>query len=247
MKVGVDKQSDLRRGRIIRSIIDDPAFLPPGHIPPDPKSIVGKNAGPTGSVLMIDANQVWDVPQAIEYVKGLEELKPWFIEEPTAPDDILGHAAIRKALKPHGIGVATGEHAHNRIVFKQLLQAEAIDVVQIDSCRLAGVSEVLAVLLMAAKFGVPVCPHAGGVGLCEYVIHLSLIDYIAISGSIDRNVLEFVDHLHEHFVYPCSINSHGRYKVPLDPKEGYSIEMHKASIAEFEFPNGTYWQSVRRK
>ncbi|KAF9517532.1 hypothetical protein BS47DRAFT_1339391 [Hydnum rufescens UP504] len=247
MKVGADKHSDLRRGRIIRSIIDDPTYLPPGHVSPDPKSIVGKNAGPTGSVLMIDANQVWDVPQAIEYVKGLEELKPWFIEEPTAPDDILGHAAIRKALKPHGIGVATGEHAHNRIVFKQLLQAEAIDVVQIDSCRLAGVSEVLAVLLMAAKFGVPVCPHAGGVGLCEYVIHLSLIDYIAISGSIDRNVLEFVDHLHEHFVYPCSINSHGRYKVPLDPKEGYSIEMHKASIGEFEFPNGTYWKSVARK
>ena len=124
---------------------------------------------------MIDANQVWDVPEAIDYVKSLQEIKPWFIEEPTAPDDILGHAAIRRALKLHGIGVATGEHAHNRMVFKQLLQAEAIDVCQIDSCRLAGVSEVLSVLLMAAKFGVPVCPHAGGVGLCEYVIHLRYV------------------------------------------------------------------------
>jgi L-fuconate dehydratase len=137
-------------------------------------------AGPTGNVLMIDANQVWDVPTAIEYVKGLQEIKPWFIEEPTAPDDILGHAAIRKGLKPYGIGVATGEHAHNRMVFKQLLQAEAIDVVQIDSCRLAGVSEVLSVLLMAAKFGVPVCPHAGGVGLCEYVIHLRQVTRLAL-------------------------------------------------------------------
>lgn len=172
MKVGADRDSDLRRGKVIRSIIDDPQWLPAGHKPRDPNGpdLVGKNAGPTGSVLMIDANQVWDVPQAIEYVKSLEEIKPWyaapefpynyqgtcsydsrFIEEPTAPDDILGHAAIRKALKPHGIGVATGEHAHNRMVFKQLLQAEAIDVCQIDSCRLAGVSEVLSVLLMASK------------------------------------------------------------------------------------------------
>jgi len=243
MKVGADRDSDLRRGKIIRSIIDDPQYLPAGRQPKDPNSpeLIGKNAGPTGSVLMIDANQVWDVPQAIEYVKSLEEIKPWFIEEPTAPDDVLGHAAIRKALRPHGIGVATGEHAHNRMIFKQLLQAEAIDVCQIDSCRLAGVSEVLSVLLMAAKFGVPVCPHAGGVGLCEYVIHLSLIDYIAISGSMERNVLEFVDHLHEHFLYPCSINENGRYNVPSNPAEGYSIEMHKASIAEFEWPHGSYW------
>ncbi|KZV95721.1 enolase C-terminal domain-like protein [Exidia glandulosa HHB12029] len=241
MKVGADKASDLRRGKIIRSVIDDPANLPEGHKPRDPKTLEGKNAGPTGAVLMIDANQVWDVPQAIEWVRDLEEIKPWFIEEPTAPDDILGHAAIRTALKPHGIGVATGEHAHNRIVFKQLLQAGAIDVVQIDSCRLAGVSEVLAVLLMAAKFGVPVCPHAGGVGLCEYVIHLSLIDYIAVSGSMERNVLEFVDHLHEHFLYPCSINKQGRYNVPDIPGEGYSIEMHAKSIAEYEFPHGSYW------
>ncbi|KAG8216896.1 enolase C-terminal domain-like protein [Butyriboletus roseoflavus] len=243
MKVGADVESDLRRGMIIRSIIDNPRYLPPGSKGRDPNSpaLQGKNAGPTGAVLMIDANQVWDVPQAIEYVKKLEVIKPWFIEEPTAPDDILGHAAIRKALKPHGIGVATGEHAHNRMVFKQLLQAEAIDVCQIDSCRLAGVSEVLSVLLMAAKFGVPVCPHAGGVGLCEYVIHLSLIDYIAVSGTMERNVLEFVDHLHEHFRFPCSINSKGRYNVPLNPAEGYSIEMYKQSIAEYEWPNGSYW------
>ncbi|KAI0915920.1 hypothetical protein AcV5_003394 [Taiwanofungus camphoratus] len=247
MKVGADLESDLRRGKIMRSIIDDPKYLPEGRRPQDPNSpaLVGKNAGPTGSVLMIDANQVWDVPEAIQWVKGLAEIKPWFIEEPTAPDDILGHAAIRKALKPYGIGVATGEHAHNRMVFKQLLQAEAIDVCQIDSCRLAGVSEVLSVLLMAAKFGVPVCPHAGGVGLCEYVIHLSIIDYIAISGTMERNVLEFVDHLHEHFLYPCSINQNGRYNVPSNPSEGYSIEMHKASFAEFEWPHGSYWVKAK--
>ncbi|KAF7325805.1 MR-MLE domain-containing protein [Mycena kentingensis (nom. inval.)] len=231
MKVGADQANDL---------------LPsPGKAPRDLNSeeLRGKNAGPTGAVLMIDANQVWDVQQAIDYVKGLEEIKPWFIEEPTAPDDILGHAAIRRGLKPHGIGVATGEHAHNRMVFKQLLQAEAIDVCQIDSCRLAGVSEVLSVLFMAAKFGfgVPVCPHAGGIGLCEYVIHLSLIDYIAVSGTMERNVLEFVDHLHEHFVTPCSINANGRYNVPSNPKEGYSIEMHKSSIAEYQWPGGSYW------
>ncbi|TFK46785.1 enolase C-terminal domain-like protein [Heliocybe sulcata] len=247
MKVGASQANDVRRGKIIRSIIDDPQWLPEGSKGRDPNGpdLVGKNAGPTGAVLMIDANQVWDVQQAIDYVKGLEEIKPWFIEEPTAPDDILGHAAIRKALKPHGIGVATGEHAHNRMVFKQLLQAEAIDVCQIDSCRLAGVSEVLSVLFMAAKFGVTVCPHAGGVGLCEYVIHLSLIDYIAVSGSIERNVLEFVDHLHEHFLYPCSINSRGRYNVPANAAEGYSIEMHKSSIAEFGFPNGSYWVKAK--
>lgn len=174
MKVGADRAADLRRGQIIRSVIDDPSHLPAGLAPRDPNSpeLQGKNAGPTGCVLMIDANQVWDVPVAIDYVSSLAPIKPWFIEEPTAPDDILGHAAVRKALKPLGIGVATGEHAHNRMVFKQLLQAGAIDVCQIDSCRLAGVTEVLSVLLMAAKFGVPVCPHAGGVGLCEYVIHL---------------------------------------------------------------------------
>ncbi|EIM84643.1 mandelate racemase/muconate lactonizing enzyme [Stereum hirsutum FP-91666 SS1] len=243
MKVGTNRLSDLRRGKLIRSIIDDPQYFPESRLVTDPgdSSLEGKNAGGTGSVIMMDANQVWDVGDAIEWTKGLAEIKPWFIEEPTAPDDILGHAAIRKALKPHGIGVATGEHAHNRMVFKQLFQADAIDVCQIDACRLAGVSEVLSVMLMAAKFGIPVCPHAGGVGLCEYAVHLCLIDYVAISGSMERNVLEFADHLHEHFVYPCSISEHGRYNVPTDPEGGYSVEMHTSSFEEFGYPDGSYW------
>lgn len=264
MKVGADLADDLRRGKLIRSIIDDSQWQRQRYPPPDDPelasasnarhlpsaddpALAGKNAGPTGAVLMIDANQVWDVQQAIDYVSSLAEIKPWFIEEPTAPDDILGHATIRRALKPHGIGVATGEHAHNRMVFKQLFQADAIDVCQIDSCRLAGVSEVLSVLFMATKFGVPVCPHAGGVGLCEYVIHLSLIDYIAVSGTMERNVLEYVDHLHEHFLYPCSINERGRYNVPNDPVEGYSIEIHQSSIAEYEWPNGSHWAKAKAK
>ncbi|KAG9085293.1 hypothetical protein FRC06_003671 [Ceratobasidium sp. 370] len=172
MKVGSSLADDVRRAKLIRAIIDDPASFPPGYAHPDPASLVGKNAGPTGCVLMMDANQVWDVPEAIEYVSHLSEAKPWFIEEPTAPDDFLGHAAIRAGLAPFGIGVATGEHAHNRVAFKQLLQAGAVDVVQPDACRLGGVSEVLAVLLLAAKFGVLACFHAGGVGLCEHTIHL---------------------------------------------------------------------------
>ncbi|WRT66923.1 uncharacterized protein IL334_003888 [Kwoniella shivajii] len=245
LKVGADWEDDLRRGKLMRSIIDDPANLPEGRII-EPRTIAGKNAGPSGCVLMVDANQVWDVPQAIEYMKKLEPIKPWFIEEPTAPDDAVGHAAIRKALKEVNIGVATGEHAHNRMVFKQLLQLDAIDVCQIDSCRVGGVNELLSIMLMAAKFGVPVCPHAGGVGLCEYVIHLSLIDYICVSGEMERNVLEFVDHLHEHFLYPVSINKQGRYNVPLDPKGGYSIAMFEESMADFAFPKGAYWVSVEK-
>ncbi|KAF6762106.1 mandelate racemase/muconate lactonizing enzyme [Ephemerocybe angulata] len=216
-------------GKLIRSLIDDPTLLPEGVSPRDPESddLKGKNAGPTGSCLA--------------------EIKPWFIEEPTAPDDILGHATIRKALKSSNIGVATGEHAHNRMVFKQLLQADAVDVAQIDSCRLAGVTEVLSVLLMAAKFGTIVCPHAGGVGLCEYVIHLRYVQRSPVPPcNMERNVLEYVDHLHEHFYTPCSINARGRYNVPSNPSEGYSIEMKKESIAEFEWPNGTYWQGRRK-
>lgn len=290
VKVGADLADDRRRLALVRSIIDDPKECE-GRPVPRAETLVGKNAGPTGSVLMIDANQVWDVKQAIEYVEQLAEVghsstclalsqqdadpfpqfKPWFIEEPTAPDDILGHATIRQAIKKLGVGVATGEHAHNRMVFKQLLQADAIDVCQIDSCRLAGVNEILGVLLMAAKKGVPVCPHAGGVGelrgegvwhdwwldanrsfpslagLCEYVIHLSLIDYIAVSGSYDRNVLEFVDHLHEHFVTPISITPSGHYNVPQNPDEGYSIQIKDASKEEFTFPTGTYWSSPEAK
>ncbi|GAA5923185.1 hypothetical protein JCM1841_005920 [Sporobolomyces salmonicolor] len=246
VKVGADVEMDARRLALVRSIIDDPKECARRRTP-SPESLVGKNAGPTGSVLMIDANQVWDVPQAVEYVKQLAPYKPWFIEEPTAPDDILGHASIRQQLKPYGVGVATGEHCANRILFKQLLQAQAIDVCQIDSCRLAGVNEILAVLLMAAKAGVIVCPHAGGVGLCEYVIHLSIIDYLCVSGSMERNVLEYVDHLHEHFVDPCSINPRGYYNIPTSPEEGYSMRMFEKSRATYVFPHGTYWSSPEAK
>ena len=182
---------------------------------------------------MIDANQRWDVDEAIDRVKALSQYDLWWIEEPTSPDDVLGHAAIAKGVAP--VGVATGEHAANRVIFKQLLQAKAISFCQIDSCRLGGVNENLAVILMAAKFGVPLCPHAGGVGLCELVQHLSMFDYICVSGRMDDRVTEFVDHLHEHFVDPVVIRN-GRYLAPERP--GYSSEMHAASIAEFAFPDG---------
>jgi L-fuconate dehydratase len=168
----------------------------------------------------------------------LARFKPLWIEEPTSPDDVLGHAAIARAVAP--IGVATGEACHNRVMFKQFLQAQALDFCQVDSCRLGGVNEVLAVLLMAAKFGVPVCPHAGGVGLCEYVQHLSIFDYIAVSGSLENRRVEFVDHLHEHFMYPVEIRE-GNYLTPLAP--GYSIEMKPESIRQYEFPNGAVWAS----
>ena len=167
---------------------------------------------------MIDANQRWDVGEAIDRVRALAEFKPLWIEEPTSPDDVLGHATIAKAIRP--IGVATGEHCANRVLFKQLLQAGAISFCQIDSCRLGGVNENLAVILMAAKFGVPVCPHAGGVGLCEMVQHLSMFDYIAVSASLENRVTEFVDHLHEHFVDPVVIKN-ARYMPPLSPGYGY--------------------------
>ena len=187
---------------------------------------------------MMDANQIWDVEQAIVWMKALAEFKPYWIEEPTSPDDVLGHATIAKALAP--IGIATGEACQNRVMFKQLLQANAISFCQIDSCRLGGVNEVLAVLLMAAKFGVPVCPHAGGVGLCEYVQHLSIFDYIAVSASLENRIVEYVDHLHEHFVYPVSLKN-GRYLPPADP--GYSIEMKPESVDYYEFPNGRAWKT----
>jgi L-fuconate dehydratase len=189
--------------------------------------------------LMIDANQVWDVGQAIAWVKELAPYKPLWIEEPTSPDDVLGHAAIRKAVKPLGIGVATGEMCQNRVIFKQLMQAQAIDFCQIDSCRLGGVNEILAVLLMAQKFGVPVCPHAGGVGLCEYVQHLAIIDYVCVSASLEHRVVEYVDHLHEHFEYPVVVKN-GRYMPPQAP--GYSITMKPASLDRYEFPNGPEWR-----
>ena len=186
------------------------------------------------SALMTDANQVWDVGEAIDWMRELASYQPLWIEEPTSPDDVLGHKAIREALKPLGIAVATGEMCQNRVLFKQFLQANAIDYVQIDSTRLGGVNEVLAVLLLAAKFGKPVCPHAGGVGLCEYVQHLAMIDYICVSGTLEGRVLEYVDHLHEHFLTPVQMRG-GNYMPPTDP--GYSIEMRPKSLTEYEFGN----------
>lgn len=173
-------------------------------------------------------------------MQHLKEFKPWFIEEPTSPDDILGHKAIRDALRPHGIGVATGEMCQNRVIFKQLLASGAIDVCQIDACRMGGVNEVLAVLLLAKKFNVPIVPHSGGVGLPEYTQHLSTIDYVSVSGK--RSVLEYVDHLHEHFEHPAVIKD-GYYQTPMEP--GYSVEMKAASMVEFGFPGteGSWWKS----
>ncbi|GAM82509.1 hypothetical protein ANO11243_004900 [Dothideomycetidae sp. 11243] len=191
-----------------------------------------------GNALMVDANQVWSVPEAIEYMKELAQFKPWFIEEPTSPDDVIGHKAIREALKPYGIGVATGEMCQNRVMFKQFLQQGAIDVCQIDACRLGGVNEVLAVLLMAKKFNVPIVPHSGGVGLPEYTQHLSTIDYVVVSGKL--SLLEYVDHLHEHFLHPSVIKD-GYYTTPIEP--GYSVEMRAESMDKFEYPgkDGVSW------
>jgi L-fuconate dehydratase len=214
MKVGTSIEDDVRRAAIIRE-----------EIGPDKK-------------LMMDANQVWEVDEAIEKMERLAEYAPYWIEEPTSPDDVLSHAKIAQAVAP--IGVATGEHCQNRVVFKQLMQADAISFCQIDSCRLGGVNEVLAVLLMAAKFGVPVCPHAGGVGLCEYVQHLSIFDYVCVSASLEDRILEYVDHLHEHFVDPVTMKN-GHYMPPERP--GYSIEMKPESLDKHEFPNGEVWAS----
>ncbi len=216
IKVGRDLEDDIRRCTIIRE-----------EIGWDRK-------------LMTDANQVWDVPQAIAWMKHLAPFKPWWIEEPTSPDDVLGHAAIARELEPLGIGVATGEHCQNRVMFKQFMQVDAIRFCQIDAARLGGVNEVLAVLLLAAKFGIPVCPHAGGVGLCEYVQHLSIFDYIAVSGSTENRVIEYVDHLHEHFLDPVTMRN-GHYMPPTKP--GYSIEMKSESLAHYEFPDGAAWAS----
>ena len=188
--------------------------------------------------LMLDANQQWDVPTAIERTRELARFRPWWMEEPTHPDDVLGHAAIAEAIRPWGVGVATGEHCPNRVMFKQLMQARAIDFCQIDSCRLGGVNEALAVILMAAKFGIPVCPHAGGVGLCEYVQHLSMFDYIAVAGTMEGRVIEYVDHLHEHFEDPVVV-SRGRYIPPTRP--GYSIAIREESRLAHRFPDGDVW------
>ena len=213
MKVGGDIDDDVRRARIIRE-----------EIGPD-------------ALLMMDANQVWDVDEAIANMARLADSDPYWIEEPTHADDVLGHARIQRAVAP--IRVATGEVAANRVIFKQLLQAEAIGVMQIDACRVAGVNEVLAELLLAAKFGVPVCPHAGGVGLCELVQHLAIFDYLRVGTSLDGRMVEYVDHLHEHFVDPVRTRG-GRYLLPEQP--GYSASMRPDSIAEFSFPDGPAWR-----
>jgi L-fuconate dehydratase len=214
LKVGADLDDDVRRCRAARAVI-----------------------GPRIR-LALDANQRWNVGEAIAWTLALREFDPYWIEEPTSPDDVLGHAAIRRAVAP--VKVATGEHAQNRIVFKQLLQAEAIDVLQLDAARVGGVNENLAILLLAAKFGVPVCPHAGGVGLCELVQHLSMFDYLALSGTTRDRVIEFADHLHEHFVDPARI-VRGRYVAPSRP--GFSAEMHRESIATYSYPDGSYWSA----
>lgn len=206
LKVGRDVEEDKRRIKIAREIIGNDRQL------------------------MIDANQTWERNEAIDLVKQLSFANPWFIEEPTSPDDVEAHRAIRQAVSP--IKVATGEMCQNRIVFKQFIMREAIDIVQIDACRLGGVNEVLAVLLMAAKYKLPVCPHAGGVGLCEYVQHLAMIDYLCFSGSMEGRVTEYVDHLHEHFVSPCIIRN-AAYVAPIDP--GFSIEMKPESLKKYAF------------
>jgi L-fuconate dehydratase len=215
MKVGQRIEDDVRRARIVREEI-------------------GRERR-----LMMDANQVWEVGDAIANVKKLAEFEPYWIEEPTSPDDVLGHATIARAIAP--IKVATGEHCQNRVIFKQLFQAEAIGFCQLDACRLGGLNEVLAVLLLAAKFGVPVCPHAGGVGLCEYVQHISLFDFIAVSGSLENRVLEYVEHLHEHFLDPVVIRD-GCYVAPDAP--GWSITMRPESIRDYEFPAGPAWKGA---
>ncbi|MFI8193484.1 enolase C-terminal domain-like protein [Streptomyces sp. NPDC085946] len=212
LKVGADLDDDVRRCRAARAAVG-----------PDVR-------------IALDANQRWDVGEAIRWTKALAGFGPYWIEEPTSPDDVLGHAAIRRAVAP--VKVATGEHAHNRIVFKQLLQAGAVDVVQIDAARVGGVPENLAILLLAARSGVPVCPHAGGVGLCELVRHLSMFDYVALSGTTEDRVIEYVDHLHDHFLDPVVIRQ-GHYAAPTAP--GFSAAMRPESIARYSYPGGTYW------
>lgn len=212
LKVGADLADDVRRCRTAREAI-----------------------GP-GIRMAIDANQRWNVDEAVTWTRALAEFDPYWVEEPTSPDDVLGHAAIRKAVAP--VKVATGEHVQNRIVFKQLLQAGAIDVLQIDAARVGGVNENLAILLLAAKFGVPVCPHAGGVGLCELVQHLSMFDYVALSGTTENRVIEYVDHLHDHFIDPVAVRE-GHYMAPTAP--GFSATMRAESLAEFTYPDGAFW------
>ena len=215
MKVGLELEGDRRRAGVLRDVLG------------------------ADRKLMIDANQVWEVDQAIGWVGALQFADPWWIEEPVSPDDILGHAAVRRQVRP--TRVATGEHCHNRVMFKQFLQAGAIDVAQVDVCRLGGVNEVLAVLLLAAKFDVPVCPHAGGVGLCEYVQHIAFFDQTCVAGDRDDRMIEHSAHLHEHFLDPIRVRE-GRYLAPERP--GFSIEMKPESLRDFAFPNGAAWRNI---
>src|SRR5258706_2379654 len=215
MKVGKNLEDNIRRATLMREEI-----------------------GPHNR-LMLDANQCWDVGESIEQMRELAQFNPYWLEEPTSPDDVLGHAAIARAVAP--IGIATGEVCQNRVLFKQFLQAKAISFLQVDSCRMGGMNEVLAVLLMAAKFGVAVCPHAGGVGLCEYVQHISIFDYIAVSGSLENRMCEYVDHLHEHFVHPRIVPD-ARYLAPTMP--GYSITIQPESLEAYEFPAGRGWRPL---
>jgi L-fuconate dehydratase len=215
LKVGLDVEDDIRRCRVARAVI-------------------GPQIG-----LALDANQRWNVGAAIPWLRRLQPFDIAWVEEPTSPDDILGHATIRRAVAP--IPVSTGEHTPNRIVFKQLFQAQAVDLIQIDAARVGGVNENLAILLLAAKFGVRVFPHAGGVGLCELVQHLAMADYLAISGSMEGRAIEFVDHLHEHFVDPVCMRD-GHYLAPSTP--GFSAEMHRASLEKYRFPDGAAWRAT---
>ncbi|GAA0417312.1 mandelate racemase [Acrocarpospora corrugata] len=214
LKVGADLDDDIRRMRIAREVCGD------------------------GFPIAIDANQRWDTTTAVRWIDALAPYQPWWVEEPTSPDDVLGHATIARAIAP--IPVATGEHVQNRVVFKQLLQARAISYLQLDAARVAGVNENIAILLLAAKFGIPVCPHAGGVGLCELVQHLSFFDFVAVSGSMQDRVIEYVDHLHEHFVDPVVVEN-GAYRVPTKP--GFSATMHPESIAAYSYPDGPVWRA----
>ena len=216
LKVGADLDDDVRRLRAARAAVG-----------PDIR-------------IAVDANQRWDVADAIRWITALAPFDPYWIEEPTSPDDLLGHAAIRAAVAP--IKVATGEHVQNRVVFKQLLQAGALDVLQLDATRVAGVNENLAILLLAARFGVPVCPHAGGVGLCELVQHLAMFDFVALSGTLDDRVIEYVDHLHEHFRHPTVVRD-GRYQAPTAP--GFSAQLHTAALQRYRYPDGPAWRRAR--
>lgn len=215
LKVGANLGDDLRRLRLARETV-----------------------GPQVRIA-VDANQAWGVHQAIDWMTELAPYHPYWIEEPTSPDDILGHAAIRRAIAP--IKVATGEHVHNQVMFKQLLQAGALDVLQLDASRTAGVTENIAILLLAAKFGIPVCPHAGGVGLCEMVQHLAMFDYVAVSGTMENRVIEYVDHLHEHFTDPARVRG-GRYLAPTAP--GISAQIHRRSLADHRYPDGPAWNAA---